>query len=84
MEKAPDQIDEVEDATLLEMEVSRLKKVLEEIPPGDKAILLMKYQDGMSIKEIAEILSKTDSAVKMKIKRAKHKAKERYNAIFPD
>jgi len=84
MEKAPDQIDEVEDATLLEMEVSRLKKVLEEIPPGDKAILLMKYQDGMSIKEIAEILSKTDSAVKMKIKRAKHKAKERYNVIFPN
>lgn len=37
----------------------------------DKCILLMKYQDELSIKDICNILDKTESAVKMKILRAK-------------
>lgn len=83
MEKAPDlAVEEVSDKVLLEMEIGQLKRVLEEIPPGDKAILLMKYQDGMSIKEIAEVLSKTESAVKMKIKRAKAKAQSVKKELF--
>lgn len=36
-------------------------------------ILLMKYQDDMSINEIKEILNIGESAVKMRIKRAKAK-----------
>ena len=83
-EDAPDIIEEVSDEAMMEMEVKRLKKVLEEIPSGDRAVLLMKYQDEMSIKEIAEILDKTESAVKMKIKRAKHKAQQVYKDIFPN
>jgi DNA-directed RNA polymerase specialized sigma subunit, sigma24 homolog len=43
----------------------------------------MKYQDDMSIKEIAGILDKSESAIKMKIKRAKHKAQNVYRDIFP-
>lgn len=82
IENPPDIEEEVEDSELLEMEVSRLKVVLEEIPAGDKAVLLMKYQEEMSIKEIAAALSKTESAVKMKIKRAKHKAQVVYREIF--
>lgn len=76
MEKAPDIIDEVPDRELLEMEVKKLRIVLNQIPVGDKAILLMKYQDEMSIREIAQVLGKTESAVKMKIKRAKAKANQ--------
>lgn len=82
IEDPPEQIEEVEDAELLEMEVSRLKRVLENIPEGDKAILLMKYQEEMSIKEIAAALNKTESAVKMRIKRAKHKTQNVYKEIF--
>ena len=82
VDDAPDLVDEVDDAELMEMEVSRLKTVLENLPEGDKAILLMKYQEDMSIKEIAEALDKTESAIKMKIKRAKHKAQSVYKAIF--
>lgn len=82
MEKAPDIIEEVEDHELMEMEVKQLKKVLEEIPAGDRAILLMKYQDEMSIKEIADVLSKTESAIKMKIKRAKAKAQRLKRELF--
>ena len=84
MENAPDRVEEVDDSALLEMEVSRLKIVLEQIPSGDKMVLLMKYQDEMSIKEMAELLNKSESAIKMKIKRAKHKAQKTYKEIFPE
>ena len=84
MERTPDVIEEVPDRELMEMEVSRLKKVLEAIPPGDKAVLLMKYQDEMSIRDISEILDKSESAIKMKLKRAKQKAIEHYKDLFPE
>ena len=77
--------EDVEDTFLLEMNVKRLKVILEDIPTGDKTILLMKYQDEMSIKEIGAILNKSESAIKMKIKRAKQKFrktfKERYKEV---
>ena len=76
--------DNVEDAFLLQMNVDRLKVIMEEIPSTDKTILLMKYQDEMSIKEISEILKKSESAVKMKIKRAKHKFKKTFSAKYSD
>jgi RNA polymerase sigma factor (sigma-70 family) len=82
IERAPDVAEEeVPDEFLLEMEVNDLKQVLETLPSGDKLILLMKYQDDMSIRDIAEVLNKTESAVKMKIKRAKHKAQELFYKI---
>ncbi len=82
-ERTPDIPDnDVPDQELLAMEVKQLKKVLEEIPVDDKAILLMKYQDDMSIKEIAGILGKTESAVKMRIKRAKAKAQHFRHKLF--
>ena len=84
LEDPPDIIEEVSDESLLEMEVKRLDTVLKAIPTGDRAVLLMKYQDDLSIKEIAEILDKTESAIKMKIKRAKHKAQKVYRDIFPN
>lgn len=83
MENPPDIIDDVPDNELLEIEVKRLKIVLDELPVGDKAILLMKYQDELQIREIAGTLDKTESAIKMKIKRAKHKAQKIYKEIFP-
>ncbi|MCB9282549.1 MAG: RNA polymerase sigma factor [Lewinellaceae bacterium] len=83
IEKTPDLVDEVPDEELMAMEVDRLKDVLEKIPVGDKAILLMKYQDDMQIKEIADALDKTESAIKMKLKRAKHKAQTVYYALYP-
>lgn len=83
MEKAPDVPDqEISDKILLELEIEKLKQVLDNIPPGDQAILLMKYQDQMSIKEIADSLDITDSAVKMRLKRAKAKAQGVKNELF--
>lgn len=84
MEKLPDSAEEVHDEELLTMEANRLRVVLDNIPVGDKAILLMKYQDDLQIKDIAGVLGKTESAIKMKIKRAKHKAQLVYKALFPE
>ncbi len=83
LEQAGEKIDEVDDRELLEMEFERLKEVLERIPAGDKMLLLMKYLDGMQIKEIAHSLGKTESAIKMRIKRAKAKARKVYDELFP-
>lgn len=82
MERAPDVAEEdVPDEFMLEMDVKYLKRVLEDLNTGDRMILLMKYQDDMSIKEIADTIDKTESAVKMKIKRAKYKAQELFNSF---
>lgn len=82
IEKAPDREDEVPDEALLQMEVLQLKSVLAELPEGDRIILLMKYQDEKSIREIAEMLEKTESAVKMQIKRAKERAQKLKESLF--
>ncbi len=75
-------IEDISDSELLEIKVSRLKVILEKIPEGDKIVLLMKYQSDMSIKEIAESLNKSESAIKMKLKRAKHKAFLMHQKLF--
>jgi RNA polymerase sigma factor (sigma-70 family) len=83
IERAPDvAAEEVPDQFLMEMDVKNLKVVLEALPDSDRLILIMKYHDDMSIRDIAEILQKTESAVKMKIKRAKEKAKELFDTKF--
>ncbi|MBT8181191.1 MAG: sigma-70 family RNA polymerase sigma factor [Eudoraea sp.] len=70
----------VEDRSLFQMRSDRLKRALEQIAPEDKAILLLKYQDDVPIKELCAILDIGESAVKMRLKRAKAKLVETYNA----
>lgn len=76
LNKLPERVDEISDAALLELKVHELERALKAIKPDDRAILLMKYQDGMSIKEIGSALRKSDSAVKMQLKRAKARVYE--------
>ncbi|MEM7574431.1 MAG: RNA polymerase sigma factor [Bacteroidota bacterium] len=75
--------EEVPDEELLQMQVHQLKDVLERLPDGDRTILLMKYQDEMQIKEIAQIIGKRESAVKMQLKRAKEKARRIFQERYP-
>ncbi|MEX1383677.1 RNA polymerase sigma factor [Lutibacter sp.] len=62
-----------DDTSIYSMKSDKLKIVLELIEPSDKMILLLKYQDEFSIKEISESLEIGESAVKMRLKRAKAK-----------
>ncbi len=64
---------EEEDNSVFQLKVLRLKAALEKIAPDEKKILLLKYQDFLSIRELESILDIGHSAVKMRIKRAKEK-----------
>lgn len=66
-------VEEVDDKEILEVRLENLKIIMTQMPSGDQSILMMKYLDGMSIKEISRALEKTESAIKMKLKRAKHR-----------
>ncbi|WP_291869489.1 RNA polymerase sigma factor [Maribacter sp.] len=72
---------EVTDENLYDLQVVKLKKAMELIDPEDKSLLLLKYQDGVSIKELEELLNIGSSAVKMRLKRAKAKIVEIYNTL---
>jgi len=83
MERAPDLAeDNIPDKELLELNLEELKRVLDGMKGGDRAILLMKYQDGVSIKEIAKFFNKSESAIKMQIKRAKERARKTRSQSF--
>ena len=61
-----------------DMKIEKLRKVIELIAPDEKMILLLKYEDGLSIKEISSALDIGESATKMRIKRAKEKLVHAY------
>ncbi len=84
IERLPEIEEEVSDNEILSIAIHQLKVILEELDDSERAILLMKYQDGMSIKEISALLNKTESAVKMRIKRAKEKAKYLKQTLFKE
>jgi RNA polymerase sigma-70 factor (ECF subfamily) len=48
-----------------------LMKILEMVHPEEKALVLMKYQDELSLKQIASTLRISEDAVKMRLKRAR-------------
>ena len=72
---------ETEDYSLFQLKEDTLKKSLEIITPEDKMILLLKYQDDFSIKELTQALEIGESAVKMRLKRAKARLIETYNNL---
>ena len=57
--------DEVSDERIYEMKANKLEKALGMISAEDKSILLLKYQDGASIKELSGLMELGESAIKM-------------------
>ncbi len=73
--------EEEDDQSFLSMKVDKLKVALECVSADEKMILLLKYQDNLSIKDIESVLGIGESAVKMRIKRAKDKLITVYNNL---
>ncbi|MDO5636529.1 MAG: RNA polymerase sigma factor [Myroides sp.] len=71
-----DIIDEDNDKDLFEINYAKLQELLKLLPINDRVVLLMKYQDDLSIKEIADIMNLKQSTVKMRLHRAKKKILE--------
>lgn len=74
-------IEDINDNDLFDLKVSNLDKALNNIDPQDKAILLLKYQDDSSVKEIQTVLNIGESAVKMRLKRARIRVVEEHNKL---
>jgi RNA polymerase sigma factor (sigma-70 family) len=70
--------DDDDDAEMAELEAQQLNKAMKQILPEEKSILMMKYQDDLSIKEISDSLDISESAVKMRLLRAKEKLRKVY------
>jgi RNA polymerase sigma factor (sigma-70 family) len=80
----PDVIDEMAEEDLTGIRYDRLMKVLDMAHPEEKALLLMRYQDNIPLKLIQLTFRISESAAKMRIKRARarvmHLYKEMYNS----
>lgn len=74
--------EDFDEKEILEMEIERLAFILDKLPPEDKLVLLMKYREDLSIKDISKAFDKSESAIKMKLKRAKNKVRKLYNENF--
>lgn len=73
--------DEIDDSKIYELKIEKLNQSLNELNVEDKTILLMKYQDDFSIKDIANTLEIGESATKMRLNRAKSRLINLYNSL---
>lgn len=77
----PEIIDDLEE-DLTDVHYSRMMKILDIMHAEERAMLLMKYQDDLPIKEIADSLRLTEGATKMRIKRAKARLVYLYKKLY--
>jgi RNA polymerase sigma factor (sigma-70 family) len=75
-------IDEVNEKEVLEMEFHRLDELLDMLPTEEKTMLLMYYQDDMSIKDLQDHFSLGASAIKMRLSRTRAKLKKIYDEKY--
>ncbi|HPR32458.1 MAG TPA: RNA polymerase sigma factor [Prolixibacteraceae bacterium] len=79
----PEIIDESEE-NLHEINYDNLMEIFEKIHPEEKALLLMKYQDNLPMKQIAHSLRISEDATKMRLKRARARVVYLYKKQFSD
>ncbi len=65
-----------------ELKAQHLKTILESLNEEEKLLMIMKYTDGLSIKEMEEILGLSSSAVKMRLLRTREKIAALYEEKF--
>lgn len=61
-----------------DVDVKRLHKAIEKLSVEEKTMLMMKYIDDLSIREISEIFKISESAVKMRLLRSRETLRKRY------
>ncbi|RIV27306.1 RNA polymerase sigma factor [Fibrisoma montanum] len=69
---------------IAELQVQQLQRAMSQLTPEEQSILMMKYQDDFSIRDIADMQKTTESAVKMRLKRTRDKLRKYYleGAVF--
>ncbi|NCC72750.1 MAG: sigma-70 family RNA polymerase sigma factor [Sphingobacteriia bacterium] len=76
------EIVDVTEEDLTDIHYSRLLELLDILHTEEKAMIMMKYQDDMPIKEIAASMRLTESAVKMRLMRARARLIFLYKTIY--
>ncbi|WP_020530498.1 RNA polymerase sigma factor [Flexithrix dorotheae] len=66
-------ISELDEELPPEITMEVLAELMEKLTPEEKLILLLKYNEKLSVKEIQDSLDLGESAVKMRLKRAREK-----------
>ncbi|MGK7392020.1 MAG: RNA polymerase sigma factor [Candidatus Cyclobacteriaceae bacterium M2_1C_046] len=61
---------------LLDFSVEKFEKLLDELDPETRSILILKYKQNLPIKDIQEQMNLGESAIKMRLKRAREKMKK--------
>lgn len=79
--RIPEIIDEA-DESIEDINYDNLLLILEQIHPEEKALLLMKYQDNLSMKQISAALRISEDAAKMRLKRARARVVYLYSKKF--
>lgn len=72
---------DINEKILLELRLNHLKVLLKQLNADDRLLLLMRYQDGMSVKQIGEVLQLQESAVKMRLKRSRDRLATLFKAL---
>lgn len=75
-------VEDVPEDELFDMKVNKLKIALENLDADDKAILLLKYQDDVTVKELMVLHGISESAVKMRLKRARVRVLDEHNKLI--
>ena len=71
------------DEDLIQMlKLEKLNEALELIPFEDKQILILKYHEFKSVKDLMDLHNAGESAIKMRLKRAKEKLLGVYNEVY--
>jgi RNA polymerase sigma-70 factor (ECF subfamily) len=80
---ADDDLNEkIDEEIIFSLKVTQVEKILDMINVEDKSILLMKYTDDLPINEISSILNKSESAIKMKLLRARERFLKTYKQEY--
>ncbi|MCD8538785.1 MAG: RNA polymerase sigma factor [Leadbetterella sp.] len=72
------EVSDDDESDFLDFQAGEITKSMKQMAADERAILQMKYQEDFSIKEIADTLNITESAVKMRLMRSKEKLKKIY------
>lgn len=74
--------EEPDDEQMLMIDSSKLLQIMEQLEKEDRMILLLKYKDEMSLKDIMGVFQIKESTAKMRVSRAKKKAYKIYKEQF--
>ncbi|GAB3752197.1 RNA polymerase sigma factor [Spirosoma pomorum] len=81
-DELPERFADLDQDDSKEEKLSNLERLLAGIPTQEVELLRLKYEQNMSIKELAQLYHLTESNVKMRLKRTRDKLYERHTAYF--